>query len=133
MRVVLDTNVLMSGIFFSGPPHQILAAWRDERFEMAISPSVFSEYRRIAHQLARECPRYRCGGPSRSGCPASRMVDAPSLPGRVCEDADDQFIACAIAAKAIAIVSGDKLLRKVTGYSGVQILSHGPSFDGYLQ
>jgi predicted nucleic acid-binding protein len=27
MRVVLDTNVLMSGIFWSGPPARILEAW----------------------------------------------------------------------------------------------------------
>jgi len=27
MKIVLDTNVLISGIFFSGPPHRILKAW----------------------------------------------------------------------------------------------------------
>jgi len=27
MKVVLDTNVVISGIFFSGPPARILAAW----------------------------------------------------------------------------------------------------------
>jgi len=29
MRIVLDTNVFVSGIFFSGPPHRILRVWRD--------------------------------------------------------------------------------------------------------
>lgn len=29
MKVVLDTNVFISGVFFSGPPHRILKAWRD--------------------------------------------------------------------------------------------------------
>ncbi len=29
MKIVLDTNVLMSGIFFAGPPYEILRAWRE--------------------------------------------------------------------------------------------------------
>ena len=33
MRIVVDTNVLMSGIFFGGVPGRILAAWREGRFE----------------------------------------------------------------------------------------------------
>jgi predicted nucleic acid-binding protein len=29
MNVVIDTNVFISGIFFGGPPHRIIEAWRD--------------------------------------------------------------------------------------------------------
>lgn len=28
MKLVVDTNVFISGVFFSGPPHDILNAWR---------------------------------------------------------------------------------------------------------
>jgi len=38
MRIVLDTNVFVSGIFFSGPPYQILKAWRDGRVQLLVSP-----------------------------------------------------------------------------------------------
>ena len=37
MKVVLDTNVLISGVFFSGPPRPILEAWRDGRVELVVS------------------------------------------------------------------------------------------------
>lgn len=30
IKIVLDTNVLMSGIFWSGPPSQILLAWQED-------------------------------------------------------------------------------------------------------
>ena len=30
LRVVMDTNVFVSGLFFSGPPYQILEAWQAE-------------------------------------------------------------------------------------------------------
>jgi hypothetical protein len=37
MRVVLDTNVLISALFFAGLPGRILGAWIDERFELLAS------------------------------------------------------------------------------------------------
>jgi predicted nucleic acid-binding protein len=33
MKIVLDTNVLVTGIFFSGPPADILRAWSRGKFE----------------------------------------------------------------------------------------------------
>ena len=44
MKVVLDTNVFISGVFFSGPPHQILTAWRDGKIQLAISQEILKEY-----------------------------------------------------------------------------------------
>jgi predicted nucleic acid-binding protein len=47
MRIVLDTNVFISGTFFTGPPYQILKAWRDGRVQLLVSPSILDEYQRI--------------------------------------------------------------------------------------
>ena len=47
MRIVLDTNVLVSGIFFTGPPASILAAWAGGRFELIASVEVLAGYRRV--------------------------------------------------------------------------------------
>ncbi|WP_419937339.1 PIN domain-containing protein [Candidatus Palauibacter sp.] len=41
MRVVLDTNVFVSGVFFGGHPGSVLEAWRDGRVEVVISGSSF--------------------------------------------------------------------------------------------
>ena len=51
MRIVLDTNVFVSGIFFTGPPHQILEAWRDGKVQLLVSPSILEEYHRVAIEL----------------------------------------------------------------------------------
>ena len=40
MKVVVDTNVLISGIFFSGPPFEILNAWRDGSIEIILSSEI---------------------------------------------------------------------------------------------
>jgi putative PIN family toxin of toxin-antitoxin system len=52
MRIILDTNVFISGIFFTGPPYQIVKAWRDDRVQLLVSPSILSEYQRIGAELA---------------------------------------------------------------------------------
>ena len=51
MRIVLDTNVLISGIFFSGPPFEILKAWSDDKVRLVLSPEILDEYYRIAGLL----------------------------------------------------------------------------------
>jgi hypothetical protein len=40
MKVVLDTNVLISGIFFTGPSHRILKAWRDGQIQFVLTASI---------------------------------------------------------------------------------------------
>ena len=52
MKVVLDTNVLVSGIFFSGPPSWVLRAWSQGKFYLVISPEILDEYTRVSAELA---------------------------------------------------------------------------------
>ncbi len=56
MKVVLDTNVFVSGVFFSGPPYQILKAWRDGKIHLAVSLEILDEYRRVGEILAEDHP-----------------------------------------------------------------------------
>ena len=56
MRVVLDTNVLMSGIFFGGVPGRILGAWAEGRLELVLSPDILAEYRRVGTELTARYP-----------------------------------------------------------------------------
>jgi uncharacterized protein len=56
VKVVLDTNVFVSGVFFSGPPHQILQAWRGGKVQLVISPEIFDEYSRVGEELGEQFP-----------------------------------------------------------------------------
>lgn len=52
LRVVLDTNVLLSGIAFpSSVPGKILAAWRHGSIEVLLSPFILEELRRVLPRL----------------------------------------------------------------------------------
>jgi predicted nucleic acid-binding protein len=52
VKIVVDTNVFVSGVFFSGPPHQILQAWRDGKAQLVISPAILDEYVRVGEELS---------------------------------------------------------------------------------
>ena len=56
MRVILDTNVFISGIFFSGPPSQILKAWANKSFQIVLSQQILDEYQRVAEDLSSKFP-----------------------------------------------------------------------------
>lgn len=133
MKVVLDTNVFVSGIFFSGPPARILEAWRDGRVRVVVSAEILDEYRRVGEQLA-------VAHPSISLAPFlvlvalhGEVVLAPPLPEPVCEDpTDDKFFACAAAAGCSIIVSGDKHLHRARGFRGVQVYRPRVFVDDFL-
>lgn len=61
MKIVLDTNVLVSGIFFSGAPSKILEAWDEGAFELVISPEILEEYRRVVEELSSQYPSVEAG------------------------------------------------------------------------
>ena len=51
LKAVIDTNVFVSGIFFSGPPFRILKAWQAGQFRIAVSEEILDEYRRVVDEL----------------------------------------------------------------------------------
>jgi uncharacterized protein len=53
LRVVLDTNVLLSGIAYpASVPGKILAAWRHGSVEVLLSAYILDELRRVLPRLA---------------------------------------------------------------------------------
>ena len=56
MKTIIDTNVLISGIFFGGPPSIILKSWRDNRIELIVSEEIFEEYKLVCERLHSKYP-----------------------------------------------------------------------------
>ena len=117
LRVVLDTNVLLSGISYPASiPGKIMAAWRHGSIEVVLSNFILEELRRVLPRLQ-----------SRHGLNKSEindLVDSLSLlaetvepeaglPEAALRDADDQpvlgtLLAARSASGASYLVTGDK-------------------------
>ena len=101
MRVVLDTNVFVSGVFFSGPPYQILEAWRDGKIQVVVSPDILDEYQRVGEILAEDHPNIDLQPMLAYVIRNAEIYATSPLTEAVCDDPDDdKFLACALASES---------------------------------
>ena len=123
MRAVLDTNVVMSAIFFGGDPRAIVRAAISRRIELVATRAVVNEYREIAARLQQSYSGVSCRRQLAILESALKMVWPVTLSGRVCRDPDDDaIVSCALGGKAKIICSGDEDLLAINGYRGLEIL-----------
>ena len=133
MRIILDTNVFVSGVFFTGPPYEILKGWRDGKWQLVISPEILDEYRRVGKSLAEQFPGIDLGPTLELVTVKAAMFSAQSFHESVCADPDDdKFFACALASKSTVIVSGDKHLSQVSGFREIRVLKPREFVDKYF-
>ena len=123
MRIVLDTNVIVSALVFGGLPRRVFEMVEDGHCEFYYSADIERETRRVLHdkfgwdeeRLDRYLPVL--WGLGERVTPRHRVT-------AVKDDPDDNCILeCAIAAGADVIVSGDGHLLRLTAYEGISILT----------
>jgi putative PIN family toxin of toxin-antitoxin system len=51
VKIVLDTNVVVSRLFFGGYPGKILSAWHNQQLTLVLSASILAEYREVGTEL----------------------------------------------------------------------------------
>ena len=116
--------MVISGIFFAGPPYQILKAWREGKLKLVISEEILAEYRRVGETLALQFPPIDLFPILDMLRANAEVISVKGLPEPVCDDPDDdKFLACALAGECKLIVSGDKHLLKASGFRGITVLT----------
>ena len=109
IRAVLDTNVFVSGIFWSGTPSQILRHWIDRKFELIVTAEIIEEYQEVLHRLSKKVKQIDVTKFIQLLTVYSHLHEPIKLPLPISRDPDDdKFITAAIAGKANVIVSGDQ-------------------------
>jgi uncharacterized protein len=125
IKIVLDTNVLMSGIFWSGPPSQILLAWQKDLIEIITSKDIINEYTRVSEILSQKYKGVDVGSIINLITINSTIISPMHLPQPISADPDDdKFIACALSSNCKLIISGDKHLLDISGYAGIIAVSY---------
>ena len=129
VRVVLDTNVVVSGLLWANTPRQVLDAVRDGRLTAFTSVALLDELADVLSRdhLAALIARLNTTvaelvyGYSK----LARLVTVTVVPRAVPNDPDDDHVlACALAARADLVVSGDKKhLLPMKSYQEIPIVS----------
>ena len=123
MRVVIDTNVVVSGAFFGGSPRAVLDAWLDGRLHVVTTPMILDEYFRVCDRL-RASYRDADYRPmlAQLAAQGTLVPDPSSGVGITADPDDDKFMRCAHVAGAV-VVSGDRHLLDADGWNGVRVLT----------
>ena len=105
MKVVIDTNVLISGIFWQGLPFEVLKLWVNGSIEVVVTEKILEEYYRNITKIdnkKRVSEHWIAFIAENSILVEDREVI------KICRDAtDDVFINCAVLGNANYIISGD--------------------------
>jgi putative PIN family toxin of toxin-antitoxin system len=122
MKIVLDTNVLISGIFWEGNESKILKACKTEDLINYISPEILNEFYRVLLYPKFKLSSDEIESALETVIKLSNIVN-PEIKIDIIKDdpIDNIFIECAITANANYIVSGDKHLLKLKEFKGIQI------------
>lgn len=132
-RIVLDTVVLVSAFITEhkqGVSAALLQAAERGDFVLSLSTDILAETERVLREDRRHLRRrYRYSDDSvtrwcRALAGVARVVrDPPSVTVVERDPDDDMVIACALAAKADAIVTRDKDLLSIGAYGGIEIIT----------
>ncbi len=138
LKVVLDTNVLVSGLIVTnGPSGQILDAVQrgdltlctspallQEFGEIILRPHILRKYPKVAEQAEAVLDFFRANAVLVAGVPTKRIVAG---------DADDDFVtACAVEGQVECVVSGDEHLLALAQYDAIRILNPRQFVDEFL-
>ena len=124
MRVVLDTNVIVSGLNFEGNERQVLILAVQRRFDLFLSPFIFQETGQVLRRKfywTDEQVERAFSALQRTG----NVIDPPEVAGVLESDPDDnRILDCAAEVSADYLVTGDRRhLLPLGEYAGTRIVT----------
>ena len=123
MNIVIDTNVIISGIFFGGYPRKILETVADKQISAYATTEIINEYYEIIDEMIKR-KQGRINNSVLSQLVSKLKIIQSSSSVNICRDSDDnKFIECAIDANALYIISGDKDLLDIQKFNNIQIVN----------
>ena len=128
MRIVADTNVLISALFWRKQLAEIADLINERKVVLCFSPETIDELYRVANypHIARKAQEFSVNPNVLLGDVITfSLIVHPSLSISVVTDdpSDNMFLACALAAQASFIISGDQHLLNLKRFHNIPILT----------
>jgi putative PIN family toxin of toxin-antitoxin system len=135
VRVVLDTNVLISALLFTGVSSDLVPLWQKGAVTILLSREILEEYLRVLAY-----PKFKLSRQEIRGLIEGDLLPFVEIvnPGRrrlkvvITDPSDDKFLECAVAGKADVLISGDKALLAIGRYRRVQIQNPSQFLDAFF-
>ena len=134
MRVVLDTNVLISALLFTGVTSDLVPLWQKGAVRILLSREILEEYLRVLAY-----PKFKLSRQEIRGLIEGDLLPFVEIvnPGRrlkvvITDPSDDKFLECAVSGKADVLISGDKALLGIGRYRRVQIQNPSQFLDAFF-
>ncbi len=124
MKIVIDTNILISGVYFGGAPAKIIDAWLEKSFLVFVTPSIIHEYiRALNYFSSKKRPVFEQDWevliPK-----ICHIIPDEEKPVKICRDKDDdKFLYCCLRSKSKYLVTGDNDLKEVKEVFPFEIIS----------
>jgi len=132
IKVVLDTNVFISALFWKGAPYEILKKVLEGAILNSISPQILKEIKekllykfKLPPEKVREFLEIIIFN-SQIVYPKKKLNVVKKDPS------DNKVIECVLEAGASFVISGDKHLLEIKEYKGIKIVSS-KEFLSYLK
>jgi uncharacterized protein len=122
-RIVLDTNILVSGLGWRGPSHDIVESCLEHRYDLLLSPDLLEELERVLRY-----PKFHFSDSDILDylvlLTQSAEVVRPDFQVAVVEadPSDNRVLECALAGVAEVIVTGDDHLLDLGEFEKIYIL-----------
>lgn len=121
MRVVIDTNVIISGIFWTGPPYECLNIWRHKKMTVICSEDILEEITAVLMEF--KMSEAQING-WREFITRNSVMVQPKNKVDICSDKEDnKFLEAAETGKADYIITGDKHLLTLKRYTNMKIMN----------
>lgn len=132
MHVVIDTNVVISGLFFGEYPRKVIESVIDNRCLAFASSEIVIEYNKVIHRIVL-MKKNTMDISLYDGYLAKIEIIASYSKVDASRDPDDnKFIECALDSNSYYVISGDQDLLVLEEYKGIQIITAKEFCDRFL-
>ena len=130
MKVVLDTNILISSLFWKGAPRRVVDLAISGHIQSVTSWEILNELQAVLNEDF-QMPLIKVKDVLRDVLSFSQLVKSKPLKMKIRDLDDIKIIAAAVAAKADYIVTGDKDLLTLHQFNKINIITPSDFIKGY--